>query len=221
MLTVVLTVTCPAEGWLPWDMNYDGLISIIGDVPPFVDCVYFADCYCPGPGCVCPGDCDASGFLSIIGDVQCFVDCVYFTDCEERGGAPPPAGPPETFTIGGAIYADLDEPLGSGLEGVRIQVIPLKPTSPAENGAATVFVPDPGVFAGPGDQPAWITTSGRWGLWQIDGVPEGRYAVRVAAPGMTFQHVANGVPVDTDVLRILVNAENQAANQSIQFLASE
>ncbi|MCK4341970.1 MAG: hypothetical protein KAY37_09635 [Phycisphaerae bacterium] len=143
---VVLTVACPADGWLPWDMNYDGFVSIIGDVPPFVDCVYFADCYCPAPGCLCPGDCNASGFLSIIGDVQCFVDCVYFGDCETRHNPPPPA-PRGTFTIGGAVYTDLDNPLGSGLEGVRIRVIPLKPvTSTTETAAQVPLVPDSATF---------------------------------------------------------------------------
>ena len=60
------------------DWNGDGLVSIIGDVPPFVDCVYFGDC--PGDA-VGRGDCNGDGFVSIVGDVPCFVDCVYFGSC--------------------------------------------------------------------------------------------------------------------------------------------
>ena len=117
-------------------MNYDGFVSIIGDVPPFVDCVYFTDCDCPGgPGCICPGDCNLSGFLSIIGDVQCFVDCVYFDDCPIRRSAPA-VRPRDTFTIGGAVYSDLNDPLGSGLEGVSIQLTRLMTAVPAHEQSA-------------------------------------------------------------------------------------
>jgi hypothetical protein len=64
------------------DWNGDGIISIVGDVPPFVNCVYFGNC----PGGVDPvtvGDCNHDGIVSIVGDVPCFVDCVYFGDCSE------------------------------------------------------------------------------------------------------------------------------------------
>lgn len=64
------------------DWNGDGIISIVGDVPPFVDCVYFQNC----PGGIDPiaiGDCNDDGILSIVGDVPCFVDCVYFGTCPD------------------------------------------------------------------------------------------------------------------------------------------
>jgi hypothetical protein len=62
------------------DWNGDGIVSIIGDVPPFVQCVYFGNC---PPGAPAVGDCNHDGILSIIGDVPCFVDCVYFGNCSE------------------------------------------------------------------------------------------------------------------------------------------
>jgi hypothetical protein len=64
------------------DWNGDGIASIVGDVPPFVNCVYFSNC----PGEADPvtfGDCNHDGIISIIGDVPCFVNCVYFGNCEE------------------------------------------------------------------------------------------------------------------------------------------
>jgi len=64
------------------DWNGDEIVSIIGDVPPFVNCAYFGDC----PGGVDPvavGDCNRDGIVSIIGDVPCFVDCVYFGNCPD------------------------------------------------------------------------------------------------------------------------------------------
>jgi len=64
----------------PHDWNGDGIVSIVGDVPPFVNCVYFSNC----PGGVDPatfGDCNHDGIISIVGDVPCFVQCVYFADC--------------------------------------------------------------------------------------------------------------------------------------------
>ena len=69
----------PAES-VPFDWNNDGIVSIVGDVPPFVDCVYFQNC----PTNIDPvavGDCSGDGIVSIIGDVPCFVDCAYFGTC--------------------------------------------------------------------------------------------------------------------------------------------
>jgi hypothetical protein len=64
------------------DWNKDGIVSIVGDVPPFVDCVYFGGC--PGDvDAIAIGDCNGDGILSIVGDVPCFADCVYFGDCTD------------------------------------------------------------------------------------------------------------------------------------------
>ena len=70
----------------PGDMNGDGIVSIVGDVPPFVQVVYFQDYtwyeeQFPGRDPVAVGDCNEDGILSIVGDVPCFVDCVYFGNC--------------------------------------------------------------------------------------------------------------------------------------------
>ena len=227
VVQVVLTVTCPLDGWLPWDMNYDDFVSIIGDVPPFVDCVYFSDCICPGPGCLCPGDCNASGFLSIIGDVQCFVDCVYFDDCDGRGGsrdrgrgdAKQADG---TFMIGGAVYTDLDDPLGSGLEGARIRLVPVEAGPPliVPNTNAGQ-VPDSREFAAASAQPQWYAISGALGIWQIDDLRPGWYAITASAPGYVLEHTQAGVSTTQNKVRILVGPTTEASNQSIQFLAVE
>jgi predicted outer membrane repeat protein len=76
---VTLTATYMAENpsGLLFDWNGDGVISIIGDVPLFVQCVYFGNCP-DGVDPIAAGDCNHDGILSIIGDVPCFVDCVYF-----------------------------------------------------------------------------------------------------------------------------------------------
>ncbi|MEN6428703.1 MAG: trypsin-like peptidase domain-containing protein, partial [Phycisphaerales bacterium] len=64
------------------DWNDDGIVSIVGDVPPFVQCCYFNDCP-DGVDTIAVGDCNGDGILSIVGDVPCFVDCVYFNNCDE------------------------------------------------------------------------------------------------------------------------------------------
>jgi hypothetical protein len=71
----VITDTAPST---LHDWNDDGIVSIIGDVPPFVQCVYFSNC---PPGASAIGDCNGDGIISIVGDVPCFVQCVYFGDC--------------------------------------------------------------------------------------------------------------------------------------------
>ncbi|MEN6425147.1 MAG: hypothetical protein ABFE13_07280 [Phycisphaerales bacterium] len=66
------------------DWNGDGIVSIVGDVPPFVQCVYFDTCPAwPEERLLCVGDCNRDGILSIVGDVPCFVNCVYFSNCPE------------------------------------------------------------------------------------------------------------------------------------------
>ncbi|MCH7921085.1 MAG: carboxypeptidase regulatory-like domain-containing protein [Planctomycetes bacterium] len=73
-----------AERSVLHDWNGDGIVSIIGDVPPFVNCVYFQSCPdVPGNQLLSIGDCNGDGILSIIGDVPCFVECVYFGNCPE------------------------------------------------------------------------------------------------------------------------------------------
>jgi hypothetical protein len=67
-------------------MNWDGFVSIVGDVQPFVKVVYYNDLVWyhsqfPGKDPVCPGDGSGDGFLSIVGDVRPFVNCVYFGQC--------------------------------------------------------------------------------------------------------------------------------------------
>jgi|GEM_PF-6427414 len=221
---VVLTVACSADGWELWDMNYDGFVSLIGDVPPFVDCVYFADCYCPGSGCLCPGDCNASGFLSIIGDVQCFVECAYFGECDEPrdGGGRTERRTDGTFTIGGAVYTDLNDPLASGLEGIRIRVTQLNATpSTGDTAARSPLRSDSTEFTAPGYQPTWLTSSGTWGLWQVDGLRPGWYAVTAGAPGYTLEHQQGDGGTAKKTVKILVGPATEAANQSIQFLASD
>ena len=227
--------------FLAMDMNGDGFRSIIGDVPPFVNCVYFSDCDCPPPGCTPRGDCNHDGFLSIIGDVPCFVDCVYFGDCGGRagteGGDRGGSGVPDLFTIGGAVYTDLHIPLSSGLENVTIELVgPLAGASEtptwanAAGPSGASEVPPSGVATQlPAEvtdisaaMPVLATTrTGSMGLWQIESVPRGTYIVRAFLPTYALRHVSLGVPSQRDRTTFVVGREREAANQSIQFLATQ
>jgi pimeloyl-ACP methyl ester carboxylesterase len=58
-----------AEACIRCDMNWDGFRSIIGDVPAFVNCVYFGNCPdWPQDRLLGVGDCNHDRILSIIGD---------------------------------------------------------------------------------------------------------------------------------------------------------
>jgi hypothetical protein len=87
------TIRCSAAGladkdvtaseYVPGDMNWDGMVSIVGDVPAFVRTVYLGDTdwyqqQFPGRDPILPGDCNGDGVLSIVGDVPGFVNCVYY-----------------------------------------------------------------------------------------------------------------------------------------------
>lgn len=82
--------------YVPCDMNWDGMVSIVGDIQPFVRVVYFGDCdwyeqNFPGRNPVLPGDGNGDGVLSIVGDVAEFVEAVYF------GRTPGPAATDPVF----------------------------------------------------------------------------------------------------------------------------
>ena len=76
------TATFTVRQIQPWtfcDWNEDGIVTIIGDVPPFVEAVYFGNY--PNwsqDKLLAIGDVNGDGILSIIGDVPGFVDRVYF-----------------------------------------------------------------------------------------------------------------------------------------------
>ena len=77
--TAALVIDIADESYLPNDWNGDGIISIIGDVPPFVEAVYFGQYPdWPQEKLLAIGDVNGDGILSIIGDVPGFVNRVYF-----------------------------------------------------------------------------------------------------------------------------------------------
>ncbi len=104
---------------------------------------------------------------------------------------------PGAEIIGGAIYTDLANPLTSGLSGVTVTV--------TGTGGTT------GTFTG--------TTAGAQGLWQINNVPDGTYAVTPSMTGKGFEHTVGGVSDGQASLQITVDQAHRAAIQSIQFLA--
>jgi hypothetical protein len=86
--TAQATATISDNDCAAFDMNWDGFISIIGDVPAFVRMVYFGDNewyqqQFPGKDPSCPADCNGDGIISIVGDVPCFVNCAYFGNCRD------------------------------------------------------------------------------------------------------------------------------------------
>lgn len=103
----------------------------------------------------------------------------------------------ELFTVGGAVYTDLGNPLTSGLEGVE------------------VCVECDGGFIG------CAITAGAWGGWQISGVPANMCMVTPQIEGWCFRHVVSGQIGELPPLTIRVDNLHFAENLSIQFLASE
>lgn len=184
------------------DMNWSGYPSIVGDVEPFVNVVYFGQFawygqQFPGHDPYCPGDMNGDGLLTIVGDVPEFVACVYFGNCEPMPSgmrmATASAGG-TTFVVGGAVYSDLASPLTSGVAGVTV-----------------TLSGDPGTFT--------ATTSGGQGLWSVS-VPAGTYAVTPSLTGRCFRQVTGGVMGAGPPIEITVDTAHQAEVQNIQFLSS-
>lgn len=184
------------------DMNWSGYPSIVGDVEPFVNVVYFGQFawygqQFPGHDPYCPGDMNGDGLLTIVGDVPEFVACVYFGNCE-----PMPSGMRmvaasaggTTFVVGGAVYSDLASPLTSGVAGVTV-----------------TLVGDLGTFT--------ATTSGGQGLWSVS-VPAGTYAVIPSLTGRCFRQVTGGVMGAGPPIEITVDTAYQTEVQNIQFLSN-
>ncbi len=100
------------------------------------------------------------------------------------------------FTVGGAVYTELSEPLLSGLAGVN------------------VCVECVGGFVG------CDVTDGLWGGWDVSGVPAVSCTVTTDAEGWCFSHVVEGVIGEPTPITIMVGEANVGENLSIQFLGT-
>ena len=138
---------------------------------------------CQGGGDPCPGP---------DGDSECWESCdESANDCTayDGDGVPCQNGycedgdcePSECyFTVGGAVYDDLGDPIGSGVEGVQVCV-----SCPGFDNCDT--------------------TAGAQGLWQVVDAPCGECEVSAEKGGCTFQHVEGGVPGDSPPIIITVD----------------
>lgn len=180
------------------DMDGNKMRTIIGDVPCFVDCVYYENCDCCNDCCLEAGDANCDEHLSIIWDVIPFVDCVYHGNCTpcaawncpEEGacGSSGTGQGADGFTIGGAVYSDESSPLFTGVEGIPVRVV----------SRDSVVLP--------------VSTTTNWlGIWRIDNLAPGTYTV-------VFGQEKNKTVKAQNSIKIVVNEKNQAANQSIKFL---
>ncbi len=97
----------------------------------------------------------------------------------------------QTYLIGGAIFADCADPLGSGVAGVAVQVA-----------CAGGFTCD-------------ATSAGGQGIWSCSNVPQGTCTVTVSGY-CSVDTVCPPVPCNGSV-PIVVNAANQGPNQSLGF----
>ncbi len=102
----------------------------------------------------------------------------------------------EGFTVGGAVYADLGNPLTSGLIGVEVCVV-------CHGG----FI-------------ACDETAGSWGGWSVSGVPAGSCTVTPIADGMCFSHVVGGEIGEPGPITIIAGEEHNLENLSLQFLGT-
>ncbi|MCH8969336.1 MAG: hypothetical protein IIA66_09500 [Planctomycetes bacterium] len=100
------------------------------------------------------------------------------------------------FTIGGAVYTDLDSPITSGLAGVEVCV---------ECGDEFI---------------ACDITAGPWGGWDLAGVPAGSCRVTPTLPGWCFSHVEGGVIGEPAPITIIVGEDQVGENLSLQFLGT-
>ncbi len=103
----------------------------------------------------------------------------------------------DNFTVGGAVYTDLDSPIDSGLKGVEVCV-----------------------ECGGGKFSACDVTSGPWGGWQVSDVPDGTCTVTPMLPGWCFSHVEGGEIGIPAPIVIVVDGVHEGQNLSLQFLGT-
>jgi len=99
------------------------------------------------------------------------------------------------FTIGGAIYTNLNSPFSSGLPDVSVAI--------ACEGALN----------------RTAVTAGGQGLWSFPDLPNGICRITPVRTGYCFEHVEEGTPTGQAFFDITVDLAHQQQNQSIQFLA--
>lgn len=100
------------------------------------------------------------------------------------------------FTVGGAAYTELSEPLTSGLPGV------------------TICVGCVGGFLG------CDVTAGPWGGWDISGVPASSCTVTPLLSGWCFRQVEAGEIGEPAPITITVDENHVGENLSLQFLVT-
>ncbi|MBU0638959.1 MAG: carboxypeptidase regulatory-like domain-containing protein [Planctomycetes bacterium] len=97
------------------------------------------------------------------------------------------------FTIGGRVYADLSDPLNSGLEGVIVSV----------DGYCGTYASAP---------------SEADGTWLVDGVNGGTYTLTTGLTGCAFQQVVDGVPGSAPPITLEVDIDHLDENLNLEFL---
>ncbi len=108
--------------------------------------------------CKCRYDCNNDEIFSVVSDLWCWTDCLVNGEChpDQCGDTPFPPGvggaANMASTVGGIIFDDADNPLSSGIEGVRVDVI----------------AADGSVIAG---------ETNRIGVWVVEGLENGTYNV--------------------------------------------
>ncbi len=103
----------------------------------------------------------------------------------------------QTYTVGGLIFADPDDPLSSGVGGVTVTIRGAGFEGSAVSWGAGELVP---------------------GLWTIDGVPAGTYTVMPTVNGQCFKHYSQGAEQGLLPVVIVVNDDNRPANESLEFV---
>ena len=103
------------------------------------------------------------------------------------------------FTIGGAVYSNCSDPIGSGVSGIRVCVLCVSG------------------FASCGESGLGL------GIWFIPGVPCGECTVCAEEDATHgWQHVTGRCKADCDpCTTIEVDQTHQAGNQSIQFVSTD
>jgi hypothetical protein len=184
----------------PYDMNGDGQLQPPGpDINCFVARLFYGQGACCGDCCVGHGDCNQDGLFTAVGDLMCFTDCLYYGHCPLWPGCTGPGGADNgsTFTIGGTIFTNLNDPLGSGVADVPVSLRLLDGTL-----VNTVYTQPP------------------YGLWVMQNVPAGTYSLVPCRTGNLFRRVLPGPEIGPFApITIIVNEEHREENQNLFFLA--
>jgi cysteine-rich repeat protein len=181
-----------------FDTSGDGVVTIVGDLPPFLSCMFFNNCQCAdvgleGQACYYSADSNGDGLLTIVNDLEPFIDCLFFGDGDACSGNSIVSG--DESSVGGVMLAD-DNPVTASV-GDLVTLFSLSQGGPVQS-----------------------VVTDQNGLWRFFDVEEGPYRATIYCGEPNLYGRSKEQPIVQHKFNFEVDYENPEGHQDFVHLRS-